>query len=385
MKEKKGSVKKINIKNKKEATKNLNKKNTPISKKNIKKSSKKQIKKVVKNVEVKEEIKNIDPKLEKINKKIERENAKKAAKELKKSKKDIKKAKIKGKEPANKLILPKEWQAINTKAKTEQVKSTKIKGKLRSSIFEEVDERTLLLEREKNRKTIKKTILVILILAAVISIGLFLLIQYNEWARKKLNIYETYSIGDKVILKDSSVWYVVDDSAANESTVRLLRDKPLDINDDGKLDDVDKKVYNSKNQATFDPKDEESVAKYLDETYKTAIQDTIGKVDEATLLTSKEFVKIREKMGFGYEWSTGNWLADSSLGYWWVVSDINGKVYAVGPTGVYKIFNADSSNFVRPVIVIGKEAVKKEKVETEPIKEIEEIEPLPGGRDVLGN
>ena len=64
-------------------------------------------------------------------------------------------------------------------------------------------------------------------------------------------------------------------------------------------------------------------------------------------------------MGFGYEWSVGNWLANQTLGTWWIISAQNEQVYAVTSSGVYKLYTADSLNYIRPTITISKELVEK--------------------------
>jgi hypothetical protein len=65
-------------------------------------------------------------------------------------------------------------------------------------------------------------------------------------------------------------------------------------------------------------------------------------------------------MGFGYEWSKGNWLASSSIGNWWVISSPReDSVYVVTIQGLYKLAAANSTSYVRPTIVIRKALVTK--------------------------
>ena len=384
MSDNKKSAKKINIKNIKEATKTLNKKNSSSPKKNVKKNPKKSLKKEPKKVLVKEENLVVSqPKIE------EKKKTSVKNKSLTKDKKASKKGK---KEEKSKIVIPKEWKNINRKFtdKSKVETTDNITGKLRSSIFEEVDEKTLAIEKEKNRKLIKKTLLIVAIVTALIFLTTFVIMKYSKYLKEKSYVYQVYTIGEKVTLKDSSVWYVVEDSEANESTVKLLKEAPLDVNEDGKLDDEDKHIYNASNEALYDNTDNNSIGKYLQDVYRLELQKKVGSIDEVTLLTSKEYVKIREKMGFGYEWTEGNWLASSSYGYWWVISNQNEKVYAVGPNGSYKIYQADSYNFIRPVIIIGKEHVNKSDKEEKIVEpEVEDTEPtekseiLPGSKDVF--
>lgn len=374
---KKKTSKKIGLKNKKEAAKALSKtsntKKAKISKKQVvnKVAVKKQVS--TKADEIKHNI-NEEVIQEKKEKKVESKrkdiNTKESTKKTKTKpkttikKKETKKKETKKKEEKPKLVLPKEWQEINKKQqkqkeKEEEPKNEKIKGRLKKSIFEEVDEKTFQIQKQKEKDALKKTFVVILIIAAIVSLGLYLLFKYNEDVKKGLKVYDTYMIGEKVELKDGSIWYVVSDSDSSDANVKLLSESIVDINADSKFDNNDKRKYNSSNIAEYDITSENSVAQYLNEILKVDLQTKIGKIEEISLLTSKEFVKIRDKMGFGYEWSEGNWLANQKLGIWWVISSQNEQVYAVTQRGVYKLYSADSLNYVRPTIIVKKEIVKK--------------------------
>lgn len=354
------NTKKVGLKNKKEAAKVLSKKTSTKAKKTPTKSTtKKTTKKVVpketeKKVETPKKVE--QPKVKKTTKKEEPKKVVK--KETKKTTKKTTK-----KEEKNKIVLPKEWQGINKKAKKEKeepAQKEKFSGRLKHSIFEEVDEKTFLLKKQKEKESIKKTFLGILIIAAIIGITVFILLKYNEELKKQLITYDIYTIGTKVELQDQSIWYVVEDSGNREETVKLLKETILDINGDSKYTDVDKKKYNTLNESNYDINNETSVAHYLETEYKKELENSVGKISEISLLTSKEFVKIREKMGFGYEWTTGNWLASKNLGSWWIISSPKSdSVYSVTTTGSYKLNNANALNYVRPTIVIKKEYIKK--------------------------
>ena len=371
--------KKINIKNKKEATKVLASK-TPSKAKKAPAKKKTIVKKVTKaktvlekeplvkseeNVvvtsEVKSKAKITSDKKEKVTKAEEKKTKTTKKTETPNIKRKITK---KEKEPEKpKLIIPKEWQEINKNVKKEketEVPTNKIKGKLRSSIFEEIDEQTYLLKKQKEKDNIKKTFLIILIIAVIIALGIYLFFKFNDNLRKQLEKYELFTIGTKVQLKDESIWYVVNDSKEHDETVKLLKATAIDINGDNKFNAKDGKKYNSKSESVYDPKNENSVGKYLNETYKKALEEKVGPIIEVSLLTSKEFVRIRDKMGFGYEWSKGNWLANSSLGNWWVISSPReDSVYVVTSTGAYKLAFANVAYYVRPTIVIRKALVTK--------------------------
>ena len=360
MDEKKEKSKSIKIKNKKEAEKILSKKtNTSKVKKSSNKnksSSKSVAKKNLPNIKS-NQLEN-EKKVSDIKKKSNNSSSDKKIKTKKVEKKSKKNTEIK-----TKLEIPKEWKSIapKTKTKTKEVTSntTKLSGKIKESIFEEIDEYEFQVERKKQKEKIKKISLVLLIVAVTVVLVLYLLFKYNGYVKKQFKTYPSYLIGDKIVLKDSSIWYVVKDSSSSEENIKLVKENVLDISGDSKIDNNDKLKYNSNNNAVLDDKNENSVAFYLKNTYKNELQDKVGEVINIGLLTTKEYIKIRDKMGFGYEWSDGNWLANQSLDNWWIDSEQNGKVYAVNPNGSFKLYNAVSSNLVRPVIEIKKELVSK--------------------------
>lgn len=365
MDEKKDNKKKrTNLKNKKSVTKALSKTSDTKNKKTPTKKTKKD---TTKKVVIKEEVKKVNS----TNTKKEVEVKKKALKDNKiKSDKvktkttSTKKAKTtKKQKETNKLVLPKEWQAIKGKSSKGKEPKTneKLSGRLKNSIFEELDEKTYLIQKKQQKESLKKTFLTLLIIAVAIALGVYLFFRFNSHAKEQLRMYDKYSIGDKVVLKDDSIWYVVIDSGSGEANVKLLSAVVIDVDESGKIDAKDRKKYNNTNTDVFDLKDENSLAYYLDNDYRPKLENKVGKIKDISLLTSKEFVKMREKMGFGYEWSTGNWLASPSLGTWWIISSQNEKIYAVNSKGTYSLFKATSLNYVRPVITINKESTTKVK------------------------
>lgn len=380
-----------NLKNKKAVTKALSKTSTSKTKTSAVKK-KKQVPKKIENSTIKESLdeskvlqaevlnekktetkksktKKDDTKNETTNKKIKKENIKLKEKTTKKveskTKKDTKikekKKEKKKEEPKTKLVLPKEWQAINEKKEksNEQNSSYTLTGKLKKSIFEEVDEETYVIQKKKEKESFKKFILGSLIIIVIILLALYLLFKYNDDIRNKANSYGIYEIGDKVKLKDGSIWYVVEDSKDHDPKVKLLKENNIDVNSDSKYSYEDKRKYNGENKSEYNPSDAQGVAKYLDG-YKVELEKKIGTIDEISLLTSKEYVKIRERMGFGQQWNTGNWLANNKIGNWWIISSPKvDSVYVVTSTGAYTITKANTVNFVRPTIVISKENATK--------------------------
>lgn len=68
---------------------------------------------------------------------------------------------------------------------------------------------------------------------------------------EKLKNYKEFFIGEKVILPDNSIWYVVENSSSNIKTVKLLKETQIDINNDGKINDNDKMKFYNKNEYIF--------------------------------------------------------------------------------------------------------------------------------------
>ena len=270
--------------------------------------------------------------------------------------KELKKKKVK-------IELPKEWKTINTKnnkaekSKDETPKS--FKGKIRSSIFESIDEKELEERKKKDRESIKKTIIIILILGVIITVIIYSLLKYNDFVRKKLAVYESFRIGDVVKLNDDSKWYVITDSDSSEDTIKVLAGHLVDIDNNGVLDATDLVSYNSTGKAEYDSNVEYSVANLLGDAYKKRYELGIGTIEEMSILTSKEYVKIRERMNFGDEWDQGNWLANSSFQKWWILSEQNDRVFVATPRGTFILTSPTKSYYIRPTIVIKKDLVTK--------------------------
>ena len=97
---------------------------------------------------------------------------------------------------------------------------------------------------------------------------------------------------------------------------------------------------------------------FLLNNYKGVLEKRLGfTIDDIDLLSSKEFVRVRDYLGFGYEWDEGNFLASNDLNYYWINSE-NDKMYVVSPRGSYKMTSKDSLYFIRCVIVVSKDNLK---------------------------
>ena len=383
-----------NLKNKKELTKALTKttkakagtkkktttaKKVPAAKPKVVKEE--EVAKLVESATKKEKKtrkpkKEIEPIIAKpVAKKIEKKPAKKVEKKV--SKKEIKK-----KEKEIEAILPKEWEGIKEKVQnkdkektTEPKEDLNITTRLKKSIFEEVDEKTYKIQREKEKEGLKKTIITILIIAAVVALVVFILYKYNDSVRKSLTVYDEYEIGEAVTLKDGSKWHVVDNSGKHDSTVKLLSDTIVDLNHDGLLNGNDIIKYSPSGKAEYNPLEEGSIGFYVNNTYKKEIEEAVGKVESVGILSSKEFVKLRNKLGLGSEWAEANWLGNDTLVLWWVESaPKEDSVYVVTPRGTYKITKANLENALRPTIVISKDSVNKEEKTPEDKTENTEVD-----------
>ncbi len=375
MDEKKGiSSKKINVKNIKAATKALNKTSTKKTNQSKKIPIKKNAKPLIINDNInidknEEEQKNSITKKklskttsdtkEKIKKQEKKISSKEIDKKVTAKKSETKKKKSKKQPEKTKLVLPKEWQKINQKNKELEQQDEKFISKIKYSIFEELDDKSFEKKKKEEKEQLKKSLILFTIIVATVALIIFILINYNEYVKKQLAVYDIYEIGERVKLKDDSIWYVVSDSDSKEETVKLLANGIIDINNDNELTEIDRIKYNPNNVAEYEETVVDSVGYYLINTYKTTLQEKVGKIESISLLTSKEFVKIRNKMGFGYEWADANWLSNISMYNWWIISKQNEKVYCVTPNGSYKLQSPADLNYVRPTIVIKKSQVEK--------------------------
>ena len=326
-------------------------------KEEVKKESKEEI------VKTKRQLKREEKKKQRLEKrKIKREKKAKQKEEKKKLReKELKEKKLK-KEKKNKtkIEIPKEWKTINTKnGKAVQEDPKTFKGKIKSSIFESIDEKELKERKKKSKESFKKTLIVLLIIAVIVGVAIYSLLKYNDFVKKQLAVYDAYRIGDVVYLKDESLWYVIEDSDSKKDSVKLLSNKFADINLDGNVDGNDLVQYHKENSAEFSADDENSVAYLLKKTIKAKYEENIGKIKEISIISSKEYVKIRERMNFGDEWTTENWLAGPGMKNYWIESEKNNKVYVVTEKGTFYLSEPNKTKYVRPTIVIKKEAVTK--------------------------
>ena len=145
--------------------------------------------------------------------------------------------------------------------------------------------------------------------------------------------FKNYTIGEEVkFLKKK--WYVVEDTNKDNSYVFLLGTDLLDLNNDNLIDHNDRCEYQSIKKLLLD---------FNDVRYSQY-------VDSIRLLSSSEYVLLRNKMNLGYFWDKPNFLSGNYDDNWWIDSEKQHIYYSVNLNGTYSEENENSINYIRPVI-----------------------------------
>jgi hypothetical protein len=232
-------------------------------------------------------------------------------------------------------------------------------GGLKSKFFEEVNvERYTEAKRQKRRKYPKRILIFALVVLILVSGGYLFYKKYQDKIKHDLNMYDVYEIGEQVKLTDDSVWFVADKTDGSMASVLLLSSTLTDVNEDGHIDDNDKKQYSSGNYK-YDVKDESSIAYYLENELKPKLENKIGKINSISMIDSKVFVRIRDKFQYGYEWENENILTNNGV-HEYFVATTHEKIYYVSRSGAYRLANATDRHYVRYVINVNKDLIKKE-------------------------
>lgn len=241
-----------------------------------------------------------------------------------------------------------------------KLKQIDIKEKIKNSIYEEeIEEQNEINKKKKADKSTVKAIITFIVLILLFLCSVVVVNKLKGRMKSTLNMYTAYNTGEVVLLKDSSKWYVIADSSADKSTVKLLKELPIDINKNGNIDAEDQIQYSKDDNVQYNSNSEGSIANYLETKYKIELAEKVGKIEDISLLTSEEYVKARNKMGYSYEWTEGNWLASPTVGIWWLGSSKKNGVLVVTTKGNYKLYSTNQQGYVRPVITIAKDLVKK--------------------------
>ncbi len=177
-------------------------------------------------------------------------------------------------------------------------------------------------------------ILWLCLLSGVIFLAVKLVFNDNKTSFIHITFnFKNYSIGEEVkFLKKK--WYVVEDTNKDNSYVFLLGTDLLDLNNDNLIDHNDRCEYQSIKKLLLD---------FNDVRYSQY-------VDSIRLLSSSEYVLLRNKMNLGYFWDKPNFLSGNYDDNWWIDSEKQHIYYSVNLNGTYSEENENSINYIRPVI-----------------------------------
>lgn len=209
-------------------------------------------------------------------------------------------------------------------------------------------------KEKKKKNNLKYIIGLIALVIIVIVIFIFIKPKENKFTDK----YEEYEIGTAVLLNNDTKWYVIKDSPNSEESILLLSEETLDLNNDNKKNGKDKMEFSSDGSFEYDIENKKNIAYYLNNTYKKSLVN-IENIYDVRLITSEEYVNVRDTLGYDYEWKDGNWLASDDLGKWWTASSKNEKIMVVGVKGSYVLASPTKKYNIRPVIKISKSNVKE--------------------------
>ena len=313
---------------------------------------------------------------------IKTENIENIKKRAKKNKKPTV-TKVKPKEPAltgkrvKSVYDPKlnRWVVKEDKSKPAPGKKTKLSnvpidgndytyeletGGLKSKFFEEVNvERFKEAKKQKRRKYPKRILITLLILIILGSAGFIFYKKYQDKIKHDLNMYDVYYLGQQVKLSDDSIWYIVDLSDGSKADVTLLSNTVIDTNGDGQITDADRMQFSS-GSTKYDILDNTSIAYFLENQYKQKIEEKVGEINSISLMESKQFVKIRDTLQYGYEWDGENILTSNTMYYYYLATSQNEKMYIVNRRGSYKMVKPTDKYYVRIVINVDKSLIKKD-------------------------
>ena len=198
-----------------------------------------------------------------------------------------------------------------------------------------------------------------MILIILGSAGFIFYKKYQDKIKHDLNMYDVYYLGQQVKLADDSIWYIVDLSDGSKADVTLLSNTVIDTNGDGQITDADRMQFSS-GSTKYDILDNTSIAYFLENQYKQKIEEKVGEINSISLMESKQFVKIRDTLQYGYEWDGENILTSNTMYYYYLATSQNEKMYIVNRRGSYKMVNPTDKYYVRIVINVDKSLIKKD-------------------------
>ena len=168
--------------------------------------------------------------------------------------------------------------------------------------------------------------------------------------------FKSFNAGEKVTFSGTE-WYVIKDTGIDEKEVELISKLPFDLNRDGKIDESDTVEFDTENSVEYTTVDKNNIGYYINNAVLNMIEEKSG-VKEIRLLTSDEYITLRDQMEFGYDWNEGNWLASEDTKTWWLRTSKYSHIYVVTERGSYMLDEATNKNYVRPVIKVLKNYVK---------------------------
>lgn len=287
--------------------------------------------------------------------KTKSQNKVKAKKSNKSRKKNVLKTK-----PSTNNNVNKVKEAKND-AKTQKIKSDDKKPIKKSKVLHRINSKIKIAlykiksfinnikGNKKKRKIVLISILSILIIALILPIIIF--------KREPIIFtFKSFNAGEKVTFSGTE-WYVIKDTGIDEKEVELISKLPFDLNRDGKINESDTLEFDTENSVEYTTVDKNNIGYYINNAVLNMIEEKSG-VKEIRLLTSDEYIALRDQMEFGYDWNEGNWLASEDTKTWWLRTSKYSHIYVVTERGSYMLDEATNKNYVRPVIKVLKNYVK---------------------------
>ncbi len=245
-----------------------------------------------------------------------------------------------------------ETQKIESNAK-KTTKKSKVLHIVKSKFKTVLDKIKRIISNINGNKKKKKVILISILSVLIIAVILPIIIFKRE---PIIFTFKSFNAGEKVTFSGTE-WYVIKDTGIDEKEVELISKLPFDLNRDGKIDESDTVEFDTENSVEYTTVDKNNIGYYINNAVLNMIEEKSG-VKEIRLLTSDEYITLRDQMEFGYDWNEGNWLASENTKTWWLRTSKYSHIYVVTERGNYMLDEATNKNYVRPVIKVLKNYVK---------------------------
>ena len=245
-----------------------------------------------------------------------------------------------------------ETQKIESNAK-KTTKKSKVLHIVKSKFKTVLDKIKRIISNINGNKKKKKVILISILSVLIIAVILPIIIFKRE---PIIFTFKSFNAGEKVTFSGTE-WYVIKDTDIDEKEVELISKLPFDLNRDGKIDESDTVEFDTENSVEYTTVDKNNIGYYINNAVLNMIEEKSG-VKEIRLLTSDEYITLRDQMEFGYDWNEGNWLASEDTKTWWLRTSKYSHIYVVTERGSYMLDEATNKNYVRPVIKVLKNYVK---------------------------